>query len=108
MRVIGRSYCASTRKYIFPMRAMVLEQTDPAASRPLRLAALAEPEPGPGELSIVVEACGVCRTDLHIVEGEVGARLPIVPGHQAAGCVVRLGPGVSGFSEGDAVGVGWL
>jgi propanol-preferring alcohol dehydrogenase len=90
------------------MRAMVLDRVGPAGSRPLRLAALPEPEPGPGELAIAVEACGVCRTDLHIVEGEVAARLPVVPGHQAAGRVVRLGQGVSGFSDGDAVGVGWL
>ncbi len=65
-------------------------------------------EPAPGEVAIAVEACGVCRTDLHILEGEVSARLPVVPGHQAAGRVVSLGEGVSGFSAGDAVGVGWL
>jgi propanol-preferring alcohol dehydrogenase len=57
---------------------------------------------------IEVEACGVCRTDLHIVEGEVAARTPIVPGHQAAGRVSALGSDVDQFALGDAVGVGWL
>ncbi len=75
---------------------------------PLRLVDAPEPVPADGEVSIAVEACGVCRTDLHIVEGEVEAKLPIVPGHQAAGRIVEVGPGVEGFEEGDAVGVGWL
>ena len=55
-----------------------------------------------------MEACGVCRTDLHILEGEVAARLPIVPGHQAAGTIVAVGAGVAGFRAGDRVGVGWI
>ncbi|MGH9363958.1 MAG: zinc-binding alcohol dehydrogenase family protein [Thermoanaerobaculia bacterium] len=67
-----------------------------------------EPPVGEGEVGIAVEACGVCRTDLHIVEGEVEAQLPIVPGHQAAGRIVEVGPGVSEFQPGDAVGVGWV
>ena len=87
---------------------MRLERTAPAESRPLFLAELPVPTPGPGEVSVAVDACGVCRTDLHIVEGEVSARLPIVPGHQAAGRVMAVGPGVSGFSPGDVVGVGWM
>lgn len=87
---------------------MRLERPASAEALPLRPASLPEPAPGPGEVEIAVEACGVCRTDLHLVEGEVAARLPVVPGHQAAGRVVALGPGVEGLAAGDAVGVGWL
>jgi propanol-preferring alcohol dehydrogenase len=57
---------------------------------------------------LAVEACGVCRTDLHILEGEVPARLPTVPGHQTAGLVSAVGEGVQGFEIGDRVGVGWM
>ncbi len=87
---------------------MVLRRPAIAEERPLAAADLAPVPPGPGEVEVAVEACGVCRTDLHILEGEVPARLPLVPGHQAAGRVVAVGPGVTGFSSGDAVGVGWL
>jgi propanol-preferring alcohol dehydrogenase len=90
------------------MRAMLLRRPAPADARPLSRVDLAPPEPGPGEIEVAVEACGVCRTDLHILEGEVPARLPVVPGHQAAGRVVAVGAGVAGFSQGDAVGVGWI
>ncbi len=87
---------------------MRLVRTGPAEERPLEPIDLPAREPGPGEVAIAVEACGVCRTDLHIVEGEVPARLPVVPGHQAAGRIAALGPGVSGFAVGDSVGVGWM
>jgi propanol-preferring alcohol dehydrogenase len=87
---------------------MRLDRAAAAEERPLRLVDLSAGEPGPGEIAIAVEACGVCRTDLHIVEGEVAALLPIVPGHQAAGRVAALGSGVQGFAIGDSVGVGWL
>ncbi len=90
------------------MRAMVLERTAPAEQNPLAAKDLPEPRPAAGEISIRVEACGVCRTDLHIAEGEVPARLPIVPGHQAAGSVAECGAGVEHFRPGDRVGVGWL
>jgi propanol-preferring alcohol dehydrogenase len=67
------------------------------------------PLPGPGELLLRVNACGVCRTDLHIVDGELPPRgLPRVPGHEIVGCVVALGPGVERFAIGDRVGVPWL
>ncbi len=67
------------------------------------------PEPGPGELLIKVRACGVCRTDLHVVDGELsGCTLPIVPGHEIVGTAVRIGQGVEQFREGDRVGVPWL
>jgi propanol-preferring alcohol dehydrogenase len=91
------------------MHALVLDRPGPAASRPLRLASRSDPEPGPGELALRVAACGVCRTDLQIVEGDLAARrLPIVPGHQAVGRVDAVGAGVSGWSVGDRAGVTWL
>jgi propanol-preferring alcohol dehydrogenase len=82
--------------------------TRPGSQPPLKLVDAPVPPVGEGEVGIAVEACGVCRTDLHIVEGEVEARLPIVPGHQAAGRIVQVGPGVSEFQPGEAVGVGWI
>lgn len=75
---------------------------------PLHPVARALPEAGPGEILIRVAACGVCRTDLHILDGEVEARLPIVPGHEIVGTVEALGDGVTGFLVGDRVGVPWL
>jgi alcohol dehydrogenase, propanol-preferring len=87
---------------------MILERVGPPEQRPLRAVELPDPRPAAGEIAIEIDACGVCRTDLHIVEGEVGARLPIVLGHQAAGRVVELGAGASRFRIGDLVGVGWL
>ena len=87
------------------MRAMVLEE----AEQPLELADRPEPEPGPGEVRIRVSACGVCRTDLHIVDGELtDPSLPLVPGHQIVGEVVELGDGVDSLAPGDRVGVPWL
>ncbi len=90
------------------MRAMVLARPGKAETKPLALSDREALGPGPGEIAIDVEACGVCRTDLHILEGEVPARLPIVPGHQAAGRVAEVGPGVEGFAAGLLVGVGWM
>ena len=90
------------------MKAMVLGRAAPAEKRPLILAERPDPAPSPDEVSIEVEACGVCRTDVHIAEGEVPARLPIVPGHQAAGRIARVGARVEGFRAGDRVGVGWM
>ena len=87
------------------MRAMVLE----AAGRPLRLVERAAPVPGPGEVAIAITACGVCRTDLHIVDGELTEpRLPLVPGHEIVGRVAALGTGVTGLEPGQRVGVPWL
>jgi propanol-preferring alcohol dehydrogenase len=87
------------------MRAMVFE----GAGRPLRLADLPVPAAGVGQLLLRVKACGVCRTDLHIVDGELeGPKLPLVPGHQIVGEVVEAGAGVEGLAAGDRVGVPWL
>jgi propanol-preferring alcohol dehydrogenase len=91
------------------MRAMLLEKPRPAEENPLRLAELPVPEPGPGEIRIRVSACGVCHTDLHIVEGDLTLpRHPVVPGHQIVGTVDALGAGVTEFRSGDRVGVPWL
>lgn len=87
------------------MRAMVLD----SPGRPLRLAELPQPAPGPGQLLIKVEACGVCRTDLHLVDGELpDPLLPVIPGHEIVGRVVATGEGVSGLALGGRVGVPWL
>lgn len=67
------------------------------------------PRPGPGELLVAVDACGVCRTDLHVATGELPAhRRPVVPGHEIVGHVLELGDGATGFAPGDRVGVAWL
>lgn len=67
------------------------------------------PEPGPGEIRLRVSACGVCRTDLHVADGELPqCRYPIVPGHEIVGTVDRLGSGVAGFARGERLGVPWL
>lgn len=87
------------------MRAMVLD----APHSPLRLVELPVPQPGPGQLLLRVEACGVCRTDLHLVDGELPTpKLPVVPGHEIVGRVAALGDGVDGFALGQRVGVPWL
>jgi propanol-preferring alcohol dehydrogenase len=86
------------------VRAVVLERP----GRPLRAAELPEPEPGPGQVLLDVHACGVCRTDLHIRDGEVrGSRLPVVPGHQIVATVGATGDGVE-LETGARVGVPWL
>ena len=84
---------------------MVLER----AGMPLRLTDLPDPVAGPGEIVVKVRACGVCRTDLHVVDGELpDPKLPLVPGHEIVGTVERIGPGVDGFAVGQRVGIPWL
>jgi propanol-preferring alcohol dehydrogenase len=91
------------------MRAMELTRPAPAASRPLLLVERPDPAPRAGELLLRVAACAVCRTDLQLVEGDLGARtLPIVPGHQIVGRVEAIGPGVQGWTVGHRAGVAWL
>ncbi|MBE9536745.1 MAG: zinc-dependent alcohol dehydrogenase family protein [Proteobacteria bacterium] len=87
------------------MLAMVLEKQ----GEPLQIQQLPVPKPGPGQILIHVAACGVCRTDLHIVDGDLsGPKLPLIPGHEIVGRVVKNGEGVKGFIPGDRVGVPWL
>lgn len=87
------------------MHAMVLS----ARGAPLKLQERADPVPGTGEVLVKVSACGVCRTDLHVVDGELpDIRYPIVPGHEVVGRIDVLGDGVSNLSVGERVGVPWL
>ena len=87
------------------MRAMVLKQT----GEPLQLLEKPDPVPGPGEVLVKVSACGVCRTDLHVVDGDLPqAKLPIIPGHEIVGTVSGLGEGVDRFKLGERIGIPWL
>jgi propanol-preferring alcohol dehydrogenase len=92
------------------MRAMILEKTAPLEAHPLRWADIPVPIPGPGQVLVQVGACGVCRSNLHMIEGDwvsngIPAKLPIVPGHEVVGRITRLGPGVQNLSVGARVGV---
>ena len=87
------------------MKAMLLD----APGQPLRAAEVATPQPGPGQVLIRIRACAVCRTDLHVVDGELEhPKLPLVPGHEIVGIVTAVGAGVGRFKPGDRVGVPWL
>src|SRR5579859_7113520 len=87
------------------MRAMVLDRSN----SPLVMRERPVPEPGPGEILVEIAACGVCRTDLHVVDGELSnPKLPIVPGHEIVGRVAALGAGVTQLALGVRVGVPWL
>jgi propanol-preferring alcohol dehydrogenase len=91
------------------MKAMVLREPKPVENNPLGLVDLPVPEPAPGQVRLRVGACGVCHTDLHLVEGEIATpKLPVVPGHQIVGRVDALGEGVTRFAVGDRAGVPWL
>lgn len=91
------------------MRAAVLGNNAPIESAPLQLRELPDPEPGPGEVLVQVICCATCRTDLHVIEGDLSPlTLPIIPGHQAVGTVVALGPGCQRLAPGDRVGIAWL
>jgi propanol-preferring alcohol dehydrogenase len=91
------------------VRCMTLTRPGPITSSPLVCETKGDPVPAEGELVLAVSACGVCRTDLQLCEGDLAARvLPIVPGHQIVGRVVALGAGVRGWTIGQRAGVGWL
>ncbi|OGP71118.1 MAG: alcohol dehydrogenase [Deltaproteobacteria bacterium RBG_13_60_28] len=91
------------------MQAMLLEFPGPVLENPLHLVELPTPMPGPGQVLIRVDYCGICHTDLHTVEGELPlARLPLIPGHQVVGRVVDRGPGVKRLQTGERVGLAWL
>ncbi len=91
------------------MRAMLLRSQAPMATSPLRAADIPTPEPGPREIRVRVRACATCRTDLHVIEGDLPPRrLPLVPGHQVVGTVDALGPAAARFRVGERVGIGWL
>src|SRR5258708_33305200 len=87
------------------MRAMVLEQP----LQPLRETSIALPKPSSAQVLIKVHACAICRTDLHVVDGELpNPKLPLIPGHEIVGTVVEKGKAANRFAIGDRVGVPWL
>lgn len=91
------------------MKAMLLRSLADAEDRPLEPVERPDPEPAPGQVRVRVRACAVCRTDLHVVEGDLPeGRLPVVPGHQIVGEVEARGPGCERFEPGDRVGIAWL
>lgn len=91
------------------MRAWEVARPGPIDGQPLRLVERPVPEPGPGEVRVDVRTCGVCRTDLHVAEGDLEVHRPqVVPGHEAVGTVGARGPGAERFQLGERVGVAWL
>jgi propanol-preferring alcohol dehydrogenase len=91
------------------MKAMVLHTAADVAQAPLRLEEVPDPQPRADEIRVRVHVCGVCRTDLHIVEGELPeAKRPVIPGHEVVGVVDRVGSQVSTIKEGERVGIAWL
>lgn len=91
------------------MKSMVLDHTGDVSSHPLQLRDQPVPTPQSAQVLVKIHVCGVCRTDLHVVEGELpDPKLPLTPGHQAVGTVVQVGPEVSEIKEGDRVGIAWL
>ena len=91
------------------MKAMVLHRVAPVDSHPLRLEEVETPKPNDSEVLVRVDKCGVCRTDLHVVEGDLPPLRPtVVPGHEIVGTVARVGRAVRTLSEGDFVGIPWL
>lgn len=88
---------------------MVLDRQGAIEACPLALREVDIPEPGSGEVRVRVRACAICRTDLHIIEGDLPSRkLPLIPGHQVVGIVDRLGAGCRRFQEGQRIGIAWL
>jgi propanol-preferring alcohol dehydrogenase len=91
------------------MKAALLRAPQPIERNPLELSDVPVPEPGPNDVLVRVHACGVCRTDLHVTEGELPSRKsPVIPGHQVVGTVVRTGAAATRFHPGDRVGIAWL
>lgn len=91
------------------MKAMVLDECRSADEDPLRLRDVPDPVPGPGEVRVRISVCAVCRTDLHVIEGDLPhAKKPVIPGHQAVGRVDQLGPGCRRLGTGRRIGIAWL
>jgi propanol-preferring alcohol dehydrogenase len=91
------------------MKACLLRSPAPAETNPLVFTDVPNPQPGPGEVLVRVKVCGVCRTDLHVIEGELPPRKsPVIPGHQVVGVIEKLGEGSQRFPIGARVGVPWL
>ena len=93
-------------KSLINVKAWILNKPAPVSEHPLDQSERAVPTPSDGELLLRVAACGICRTDLHVVEGDLPVhRSPVIPGHQIVGSVSALGNRVEGFDIGDRVGV---
>jgi len=91
------------------MRACFLRTPAKVETNPLEYGEYPEPEPGDGEVLVRVKVCGVCRTDLHVIEGELPSKVsPVIPGHQVVGVIEKLGPGAKRFAVGTTVGIAWL
>ena len=91
------------------MKACLLRTPAKIEANPLQFADVEEPKPGSGEVRVRVHVCGVCRTDLHVIEGELSARKsPVIPGHQVVGVVEEVGANVTRFVKGARVGIAWL
>lgn len=91
------------------MQAMVLTQTADIHTGPLKLQEVGDPVPGPGEVRLRVRCCAICRTDLHVIEGDLPeTKRPVIPGHQIVGIVEALGEGCCRFRIGQRIGVAWL
>lgn len=91
------------------MKAMLLRERGAIETSPLVLADLPDPSPGPGEIRVKVSACGICRTDLHVIEGDLPPlRTPVIPGHQVVGTVDAAGEGAVRFARGTRIGIAWL
>ena len=91
------------------MNAMVLSRTAEVSASPLQLREVPVPQPGPGQVLVRLTVCGICRTDLHVVEGELERpKLPLIAGHQAVGVISHAGPGVTEKAVGERVGIAWL
>lgn len=91
------------------MKACLLRTPARIQNNPLELSEVADPKPGAGQVLVRVQVCGVCRTDLHVIEGELPPKLsPVIPGHQVIGRIHETGPRAQRFSKGDRVGIAWL
>ncbi|HWS46363.1 MAG TPA: alcohol dehydrogenase catalytic domain-containing protein, partial [Acidimicrobiia bacterium] len=91
------------------MRAWVVQRPGPIDGNPLALVERADPQPGPSQIRVRVHVCGVCRTDLHLAEGDLAPRRAgVVPGHEVVGVVDALGPGAARFAPDERVGIAWL
>jgi alcohol dehydrogenase, propanol-preferring len=91
------------------VKAWVVRTPGPVEHQPLAMIERPVPEPGPGEVRVRVSVCGVCRTDLHVAEGDLPVHRPdVVPGHEVVGVVEALGPGASRFTPGERIGIAWL
>ena len=91
------------------MRAMRLHEQKSIEVEPLRLEDIPRPDPGQHELLVEVSFCGICHTDLHTIEGDIHpARLPVTPGHQVVGSVAEVGDAITGWRQGDRIGIPWL